>query len=81
MKISKAEALRMIGKLKGRVEEVHEDNPWLLFYGSVGKWNVRIYRNKRDEYNVVTNDDVTLQRILEGHKINITGERTIQVDD
>ncbi len=81
MKISKAEALRMIGKLKGRVEEVQEDNPWLLFYGSVGKWNVRIYRNKRDEYRVVTNDEVTLQRILEGRKINITWERTIQVDD
>ncbi|OYT41996.1 MAG: hypothetical protein B6U86_01330 [Candidatus Altiarchaeales archaeon ex4484_43] len=81
MKTSKVNALDMIEKLRGKVEEVHEDNEWLLFHGRRGKWNVKIYRNKKDEYRVVTNDEVTLQRILDDQETDISKERTIQVDD
>jgi len=81
MKTSKVNAIDMIEKLRGKVEEVHEDNEWLVFHGKRGKWNVRIYRNKKDEYRVVTNDEVMLERILNDRETDISKERTIQVDD
>ncbi len=65
---------------------VKQSSPWVVLYmcgdGRLAstKFNFQVYRNKRGELSLVTNDKPTLQRLLEGREAE-SRKRIVQMDD
>lgn len=64
-----------------------ENNPWIVLHvfgdgkRASPKFNVKIYRNKKGIFKLVTNDFHTLQQLLEGKNTRKKFERVIMADD
>ncbi len=44
-------------------------------------FNFQVYKNKKGNLTLVTNDDSTLQRVLRGERISEEGKRIVLIDD
>ena len=76
----------IIENLQKYLLEQHEPNPYLIYKG-VGdgktvseKFNVKIYQGKKG-YSVVTNDQETYEKILNGTITKTVKKHTLMVDD
>jgi hypothetical protein len=72
--------------LREFLEEVNVPDPWIYFKGRgrsplSPKFNVTIYRNNKGRFKIVSTDDHTLSRILNGQGLASSREERVDVDD
>ena len=79
--LSLKEANEIIDKLVPQLEEVVEDNEWLLYHGKSGNFNVFIYKNKSGKCKVVHNDEHTLKELLQGKGLLKSKKPVVWIDD
>ncbi|MEW6329076.1 MAG: hypothetical protein AB1468_03075 [Candidatus Micrarchaeota archaeon] len=82
-RLSASEAEKLIRALRatGRLTEIRENNPYLLYHGMLGNFGVRIYRKASGERTLTTNDEWTLERILARKPLDFPERKVIWIDD
>ncbi|MCR4433059.1 MAG: hypothetical protein NUV70_03300 [Caldiserica bacterium] len=77
---------RFVSILREYLEEVEVPDPWIYFKGRgrlplSPKFNVVIYRNSKGKFKIVSTDDYTLLRLLNGEGLATLKEERVDIDD
>ncbi len=81
MSASEAEKLIRALKATGKLTEVREKNPYLLYHGMFGNFGVRVYRKESGERTLTTNDEWTLEQLLARRPLEFPDRKVIWIDD